>query len=310
MASNTNSDATNTNTNTNGDTEAVEVKPIADSDEPTTHEAIAVSTPDTVRVVKLEKHTDQLPALFPESVTLPPTTPLSDISPEILKEEIGTGPLPDLDIVLQSIADHHNTNSDQEISGQANTIHTETREPKKEGALEQPIPSAPIRFDPPKIESVPQRQDSLPPRFFSKPDPTRETAVLSDHNPILKRMIRQNSPSGTASLGEGREIILVIRGMVERILITEGKKYKLGRFEISSRTIEEIDLSPYGALDRGVSRVHAELTLKTEHIYVTDLTSTNGTYLAGTRLKPNEPTLLRKGDELLIGRLPVQVLFR
>jgi pSer/pThr/pTyr-binding forkhead associated (FHA) protein len=174
----------------------------------------------------------------------------------------------------------------------------------------EPAIAAPIRFDPPKIEAVPPRNESLPLRPFAKPDPTRETAVLSDNNPILRRMIRQNSPSGTASLGEGREIILVIRGMVERIIITEGKKYKLGRFEVSSRSPEEIDLSPYGALDRGVSRVHAELSLKGEHIYITDLTSTNGTYLAGTRLKPNEATLLRKGDELLIGRLPVQVLFR
>jgi pSer/pThr/pTyr-binding forkhead associated (FHA) protein len=49
--------------------------------------------------------------------------------------------------------------------------------------------------------------------------------------------------------------------------------------------------------------------LKGDQIYITDLMSTNGTYLAGQRLKPNEATLLRKGDELLIGRLPIQILF-
>lgn len=174
----------------------------------------------------------------------------------------------------------------------------------------EPKSSNPIRLDPPRIESVVTRTDEMPARPFAKPDPARETAVLSDNNPILKRMMRQTTTGGTASLGKGREVILVIRGMVERIVMLEDHTYKLGRFELSARSDDEIDLSPYGALDRGVSRIHAELHVKGENIFITDLTSTNGTYLSGTRLKANEPTLVRKGDELLIGRLPIQVLFR
>lgn len=170
--------------------------------------------------------------------------------------------------------------------------------------------SAPARFDLPRPESVPHRQEVLTDRPLAKADPTRETAVLSESNPILKRMIHRSAQGGTASLGAGREVLLVIRGMVERIIMVEGKTYKLGRFEVSTRKDDEIDLSPYGALDRGVSRVHAELSIYNGQIYIKDLTSTNGTFLAGQRLKPNEATLLRKGDELLIGRLPVQVLFR
>jgi hypothetical protein len=168
----------------------------------------------------------------------------------------------------------------------------------------------PVKFDLPRAEAVPHRPDALPERPLAKPDPTRETAVLSDNNPILKRMMSRSTQGSTSRLGEGREVLLVIRGMVERVMMVEGKTYKLGRFEVSTRKEDEIDLSPYGALDRGVSRVHAALSLQNDHIYITDLTSTNGTYLGGQRLKPNEATLLRKGDELLIGRLPVQVLFR
>ncbi|XWX04720.1 FHA domain-containing protein [Aggregatilineales bacterium SYSU G02658] len=167
-----------------------------------------------------------------------------------------------------------------------------------------------MKFDLPRAESVPHRPDALPDRPLAKPDPTRETAVLSDNNPIMRRMMSRTTQGSTSRLGEGREVLLVIRGMVERVMMVEGKSYKLGRFELSTRKEEEIDLSPYGALDRGVSRVHAQLTLHNDQIYITDLTSTNGTYLGGQRLKPNEATLLRKGDELLIGRLPVQVLFR
>lgn len=168
----------------------------------------------------------------------------------------------------------------------------------------------------PKLDYVPKANvnllssGDLPLRPYAKPDPTRETAVLSDNNPLMKRLMRSGTTGGTASIGDGREVILVIRGMVERVVMKDARIYRLGRFELATRKEDEIDLSPYGALDRGVSRVHAHLQMSGEHIYITDLTSTNGTYLAGQRLKPNEPTLLRKGDELLIGRLPVQVLFR
>jgi hypothetical protein len=179
----------------------------------------------------------------------------------------------------------------------------------KTTSIEEAEPRPPIKFDPP-LRDVPQRSNVLIDRPLTKPDPMRDTAVLSETNPILRRMMNnRKAQGGTARLGEGREVLLVIRGMVERVLMVEGKTYKLGRFEISTRKDEEIDLSPYGALDRGVSRVHAELSLKGDQIYITDLMSTNGTYLAGQRLKPNEAMLLRKGDELLIGRLPIQILF-
>jgi len=141
--------------------------------------------------------------------------------------------------------------------------------------------------------------------------PKRDTAVLSKSNRSLQRQIRaQESNDGTATLGAQREVILVIRGMVERLVISEAKAFTLGRFELGRKQSSEIDLTPYGALDRGVSRVHARLHLQDNHLYVTDLGSTNGTYLAGKRLLPNTPALLRKGDELLIGRLMVQVMFR
>lgn len=139
----------------------------------------------------------------------------------------------------------------------------------------------------------------------------RDTAVLSKENPSFQRALsKQEPPEGTSTLGEQREVILVIRGMIERLIISEKEPFKLGRFEPGRKQDNEIDLTPYGALDRGVSRVHAQLELRGNNLYVSDLGSTNGTYLAGARLEPNQPALLHKGDDLLIGRLSVQVMFR
>lgn len=145
----------------------------------------------------------------------------------------------------------------------------------------------------------------------------RETAILSKDNPLLKRALNQQShhdddeDSETSQIpDEQREIILLIRGMVERVVISAGKTFKLGRFELGSSRPEEIDLTPYGALDRGVSRLHAQLHMEDQQLYITDLNSTNGTYLGGEKLPPHDPTPLKKGDELLLGRLAVQILFR
>ncbi len=143
-------------------------------------------------------------------------------------------------------------------------------------------------------------------------DPSKKTVVLSKDDRRLKRMLHHQSEEndGTMSLGDKQEVILLIRGMVERILMEAGIAYKLGRFELGMNEPDEIDLTPYGAQDRGVSRIHAQLQIIEGIVHIADLGSTNGTFVNATRLDPQIPTALRKGDEILIGRLAIQVLFR
>jgi len=93
-------------------------------------------------------------------------------------------------------------------------------------------------------------------------------------------------------------------------MISEDHPFVLGRADIGSRFHPDIDLTPYGALDRGVSRSHAILHLAGDNLLVADQNSTNGTFLRGDRLTPNEPVMLQNGDELLLGRLAIQVLFK
>lgn len=154
---------------------------------------------------------------------------------------------------------------------------------------------------------------ALSPLF--KYDPKNpDTAVLHGKSPARRNPNSdEDAPDAPMELihtSEQREIILVIRGMVERLVMKDGKQIVLGRTDIKTRTMPNVDLTPYGALDRGVSREHCALHIEGDKIFVTDLGSTNGTWLATERLIPNQPRQLRKGEELLLGRLPVQVLFR
>lgn len=139
----------------------------------------------------------------------------------------------------------------------------------------------------------------------------KKTAMLNGDNPLLKRVIDKQSETitGTIIFQETREILFIIRGMIERATISPNDIIKLGRFEYSAKN-NEIDLTPYGANKRGVSRTHAQVHMIGDKIYIVDLDSTNGTFLRSERLIPNTPSPLQKGNDILLGRLQIKILFR
>jgi len=71
----------------------------------------------------------------------------------------------------------------------------------------------------------------------------------------------------------------------------------------------DIDLTPFGAAELGVSRQHIELAWKNDLIFIVDVGSTNGTLLNGQRLMAGIERILRDNDELIIGHMPVRVRF-
>lgn len=76
--------------------------------------------------------------------------------------------------------------------------------------------------------------------------------------------------------------------------------YIIGRSDKSSTYLPDIDLSPYEAKKRGVSRRHAVLLNYNNVVHVMDLDSMNGTFINGTRIIPYEPHALRNGDKLTV----------
>ncbi len=136
-----------------------------------------------------------------------------------------------------------------------------------------------------------------------------QTNALSPQDPALNDLIANQSRStiGTATIGTSRELTLTIKGYKEFIRINEGDEYEFGRYEYPEHN--QLNLSPYGALECGLSRQHAKLYLLNDRLYVADMGSTNGTYVRGNMLKPAEPTLVRNGDDILLGRMRIKVQF-
>jgi len=52
-----------------------------------------------------------------------------------------------------------------------------------------------------------------------------------------------------------------------------------------------------------ISRMHARVDQREDGFYLTDLRSTNGTFLNGSRLAANRPYLLKEGDEVILADL-------
>jgi pSer/pThr/pTyr-binding forkhead associated (FHA) protein len=106
---------------------------------------------------------------------------------------------------------------------------------------------------------------------------------------------------------EGSQIMLVIDGVPIRILLQDNTRLTMGRPDPAKGFTPHIDLTRFNAEARGVSRMHATLTFRDKRLYLTDQTSRNGTFVAGQRLKPNEPRMLRVGDVIALGRLVIVV---
>jgi hypothetical protein len=92
--------------------------------------------------------------------------------------------------------------------------------------------------------------------------------------------------------------------------LSERNEFTLGRISDAQPIMPDIDLTPYQAYANGVSRLHAVLKKEEDQVYVMDLGSSNGTYLNGVRLKPNESQVLNHGDILSLGKLKLQILLK
>jgi len=84
----------------------------------------------------------------------------------------------------------------------------------------------------------------------------------------------------------------------------------LGRISEGQPIMPDIDLSPYQAYARGVSRLHAVLKRESSHVFLMDLGSANGTFVNGKRLNPNVDHSIANGDVIALGKLKIQVLLK
>jgi pSer/pThr/pTyr-binding forkhead associated (FHA) protein len=105
-------------------------------------------------------------------------------------------------------------------------------------------------------------------------------------------------------------ITIRVRDNTTPIILERMERIVLGRVEAGTDDEPDLDLTPYGAPEKGVSRIHAVLTENGNALNLIDMGSSNGTFLNGQRLIPNQPLPVNDGDEIRLGRLVTHIFLK
>jgi hypothetical protein len=106
---------------------------------------------------------------------------------------------------------------------------------------------------------------------------------------------------GTLSPAAGPR--LVVTGTGATLLLPQQEMVLVGRGDPNVTPYPDVNLGPHGGGQAGVSRRHARLLHSAEGWMLEDLQSTNGTFLNGAPVVPEQPVRLRTGDILRCGQL-------
>jgi pSer/pThr/pTyr-binding forkhead associated (FHA) protein len=143
-------------------------------------------------------------------------------------------------------------------------------------------------------------------------DETVKVVAFPEENVVEAQISTTDSyvfdPQLMESLHTG-EIALFIGTTISPIKLAVKPLAILGRYAEESSDQLHLDLVPYGAFDKGVSRFHACLRHERDTFEIEDLDSSNGTWLNDARLPSRQPTPLRPGDRIRLGQLQFQVMF-
>jgi pSer/pThr/pTyr-binding forkhead associated (FHA) protein len=157
-------------------------------------------------------------------------------------------------------------------------------------------PSAP---DAPTAPEIP-RPSIKPPAPASEPLPAPPPQKNVDQTvPLVGPLVVPTTDVVFQLVDEGVQLPLVDRS-----------EFTLGRVSEGQPLIPEIDLSKYNAYERGVSRLHAVVSIKDKQVNITDLGSANGTWLNGVRLPPHTAHRLKDGDRITLGKFKIQAAIK
>lgn len=116
-----------------------------------------------------------------------------------------------------------------------------------------------------------------------------------------------------ASLLPDEGIALYIEGMTEPACLVFDGELVLGRDGVDADGAPDenlLNLSELGGYLMGISRRHAVIRRTKGGYEITDLASTNGSWMNGMKLTPNRTYPLASGSQLRFGRMRLTVLFR
>jgi hypothetical protein len=139
------------------------------------------------------------------------------------------------------------------------------------------------------LRTEPLPEEQLP---ISRADPWTS-------KPVEEAVEEHVVPLRIKILPTGREIQLPPKAEVD-----------IGRLDVAHDIVPDVDLTPDGGLEGGVSRRHCKIHQRDSNYLVEDVGSANGTFLNGSRLTPYLPHVLKDRDRLQVGSIKLRVFFQ
>lgn len=141
--------------------------------------------------------------------------------------------------------------------------------------------------------------------LFAKPKPSAPPI------PTLKTdEVRASRTADAERLPAGAQLRLEIVGAASAVTIDPAVESTIGRRDPISNSAPEVDLTSFAAYRMGISRRHAAVRVTDGVAELLDLGSSNGTFVNGQRLTPHQPRALRNGDEIVLGRMQLRIVFQ
>lgn len=96
---------------------------------------------------------------------------------------------------------------------------------------------------------------------------------------------------------------LIVEGDNQEFDLSGKETIVIGREDAVSNIFPDVDLTPHGGEEGGVSRLHARIFFENGQYMLEDENSTNFTFLNRQRLAAKSPTPLHDNDEVRFGRV-------
>ena len=151
-----------------------------------------------------------------------------------------------------------------------------------------------------------------------------EAFTLVESDLIGARSLPQNATLADAGILHGRVLALRSEKLKEARVIPQGgaclvtrdgRKVELnsayvmiGRRDVKHNILPDLDLTDLDT-NKVSSRRHACIEFDQRNWVISDLGSSNGTWVNGDRIQPKTPRRLNEGDEILFGRKGVSFKF-
>lgn len=132
---------------------------------------------------------------------------------------------------------------------------------------------------------------AAPADSFTPPPPPNEPVSVAPAGPAIS--------NGSGAL----QARLIVEANSQEFDLSGKDNITIGREDAVSNIFPDVDLTPHGGEEGGVSRLHARIFNENGQYMLEDEGSTNFTFLNRQRLTSKTPTPLHDNDEVKLGRV-------